>query len=302
MKIREAIHFKLIKWKYLLHPRFPLYGKEDLNSNPFFILASPRSGSTLLRTILSRNENVIIPPESDDLIPTWIVQFMKNKKSQWEDVIRLLVELVQKKSAMQYWNLTSPELLEKLNTIPKKDRSLHKALETLYKMNHDSATAWGDKTPYLIFALPYLEYLFPQAKYIYLVRDGRDVVRSIMNARKDATLKNSAERWVAASRMIQKIRRKGNNKNVRIIRYEDLVINTEEVVQSICHFLSIEYKVSMLDQSNILDLGDTILPHHENTKRPIDSGSIGKWKSYFSEEQKNQLHQHLGKHLDYFNY
>ena len=301
MTFREKAVFNFLKLKHRFVGRHPISTKLDANHLPFFIMSSGRSGTTLLRTMLIRGEHVVIPPESNILIPEVVTIYLKKNRKSWEDLVSAIFEHISGIDYLDYWDLDINKIVNHLMQLELKHRSLHAIIEAIYTNGSSSRIRWGDKTPIVIFMDDYITYAFPKAKRIYMIRDGRDVIRSRIEHRNDATLHNSIERWNNACDIIQ--RRIGENSHFNmVIRYEDLVTEPEIWMKKICVYLGLDYHPQMLNASIKLDLGDTVMQHHENSKRPISTESIGKWKAYFNDQDIRHLNQALGTNLQRFNY
>lgn len=305
MQLKEKISIGTLRCRQKIWGKHPLFTSHDKLSSPFFIQASGRSGTTLLRTILLRGDQLIIPPESNFLIPELIVQFMKSSSKKWEEIVSdIILHLrdAQKLEYFSYWSADLTKIERACLELPIKNRSLHKIVQTIFLDGGASAKTWGDKTPILLFAEEYLSFLFPHAKYIFLVRDGRDVIRSRIEHLTDATIENSVDRWNKSCDIIMRAKRRLPSEKIKVLKYENLVRAPEAEVQSTCEFLGVSYYSEMLNQEKRLDLGDTVKAHHANTKKPISTDSIGQWKNYFSYQETEKLNKALGKNLDAFGY
>ena len=86
----------------------------------------------------------------------------------------------------------------------------------------------GDKTPYYIHEISFLLELFPNAKFIHLVRDGRDAFLSIKNLRWDPdNVLSAAIAWRNCIKAWEKMNLPSTQGIV--VKYEDLLENTMEV-------------------------------------------------------------------------
>jgi protein-tyrosine sulfotransferase len=305
MRLKEKIAFELLKCKHRLVGKHLLFTVKDEKSSPFFIQASGRSGTTLLRTILLRGDELIIPPESNYLIPELIIQFLKNSSKSWRDLVAILILHLREAQGQEYFGYWKADLarIERVCLeLPVESRSLHQVVQTIFLDGCNSNKLWGDKTPILLFAQEYLSFLYPNAKYIFLVRDGRDVIRSRIDHRSDATIDNSIRRWNESCEIIFKAKGMLSPEKYKILRYEDLVSEPEVEVQRVCEFLSVSYSPKMLDHEIRQELGDAGKSHHVNTRKPINTDSIGRWKNYFSHQETEKLNRVLEKNLDAFGY
>ena len=100
---------------------------------------------------------------------------------------------------------------------------------------------WGDKTPHYVHHVDHLLRLWPRARFVVLVRDGRDVALSL---RRMPFGPNNA--WAAAQWWARGIRAGARAQRehpgaVLTLRYEDLAQRPEEEVRRLCAFLGLSY-------------------------------------------------------------
>jgi sulfotransferase family protein len=92
-----------------------------------------------------------------------------------------------------------------------------------------------------------LRFLWPDARYIHLVRDPRDVARSVVQKGWAGNVYQASEFWVAAESCWDSLVDHLASDQAIEIRYEDLVTRTEAVLTDICRFVGVEYSERMLE-------------------------------------------------------
>jgi hypothetical protein len=109
---------------------------------------------------------------------------------------------------------------------------------------------YGDKTPRYIEDLPLLSRLWPEAKFVHLVRDGREVALSYADVPfGPSTVAKAAALWKARVKLgMERGRPLGTARYVEL-RYERLLVNPQEEVEGLCSFLDLEFDSAMLDYS-----------------------------------------------------
>ncbi len=117
----------------------------------------------------------------------------------------------------------------------------------LYAMAHGK-DLYGDKTPGYVTQIPALADLLPEARFVHIIRDGRDVAMSYLDRSEwgPASMAEAALYWesrVGRGRRAGKALGRGRYRDVR---YEDLVDDPEGVARSLCDFLEIEFDPAML--------------------------------------------------------
>jgi hypothetical protein len=92
-----------------------------------------------------------------------------------------------------------------------------------------------------------LRFLWPEARYIHLVRDPRDVARSVVQKGWAGNIYQGSEFWVAAENCWDSLVKHLPRDQALEIRYEALVRRTEAVLTDICRFVGVEYSEQMLE-------------------------------------------------------
>ncbi|MGR2737469.1 FkbM family methyltransferase [Billgrantia sp. Q4P2] len=113
--------------------------------------------------------------------------------------------------------------------------------EVLKAVSEDK-TILCEKTPRHLHKMSSIREKFPSAKFIIMTRDVKDVVFSIKNRTGD--FRSALNRWVGDNKVVLE---ELKNKNVLLVRYEDLVVNPKEMVKNICDFLGVSFESGMLE-------------------------------------------------------
>ena len=267
---------------------WPVSGDPKSNGTaPFFILGSPRSGTTLLRAILQGHGEVFIPPENGTLGS--MVKVAAQARSQpWKTLVdRALAEFVQGYE-YAHWNLDLGELRARGATLPHERRTLAGLISMIYEtygeLHAPGRPRWGDKsTPGSFHYLYRLSLVFPHARFLHLIRDGRACVASSVRAGffdRDYVL--SARAWKANVSACRRLgRRIADPRRFLEIHYEDLVENPGESVDKICGFLGLRPDPAML--AHTVDVARRIpeitqVAHHENVGKSIFRSSLRRWQ------------------------
>ncbi len=161
-------------------------------------------------------------------------------------------------------------------------RNYHRLCRSMLKNKvPTSAVRWLEKTPANVLNFSRInDYYNGHAKFIHIVRDGRDVTTSVHPKAPDKF-------WVPIDRWILTVN-KGldmpNHPNVLTIKYEELTNETEETVRKICTFLSLDYSKDIINWSNNTQIKKD--PAWFGKVKNVHSHSTGRWKE---ESFKNHL-------------
>lgn len=273
---------------------------EDLSCTPFFIIGSARSGTTLLRSILSGHPNICIPPESQ-VIHKLVRSYQYLNFLPWEHLSRLIISQFEARKKFYLWEIDMSKFYSELVALKEKNRSLAKAVDMFYcyymKEKKPACRMWGDKTTLNTLHLEWINRLFPEAKFVNIIRDGRGAVSSMLKTGTYNKIEDACQRWSKSIKLAQKFAETKENNFINV-RYENLTSHPESEVKKVCAFLSVDYRPEMLEFHNSL-LADTKQRHHSNLRKPINTSSIEKWKKNSSAEQKvlvdKLLHNNLVK-------
>jgi len=292
-----------IKYRILVYPIFLIlkfFSKRvtQLNNPHFFVLGSGRNGSTLLATILNAHPNFIVPPEQY-ILPYAIMRryvfFFWSSKS-W---INNIVSLFNNDNKNRNWNLNLDNLNTKTKDIPK----LFSEIFNRYKdENKSTAIYWGDKTP---LNTHFMRFIFPEfksAKYIFLIRDPRDVMSSYKKYKgKNFDYRSySIWKWQDSIKTLDYLKLRTN---LLIVRYEDLVEKTNSEMNKIQSFLEVDIIENLANiKMDISNMRVENMAHHQNLRSPISNRSVGKWKNDLSELDLNVFDDKIKSKMKRFGY
>jgi hypothetical protein len=279
--------------------------------NPIFIVACPRSGTTILATLLNMH------PEICSSTETHFFNFIvKQKKYNWKSFDLIQFEAFLKESRIVDFcslaKISKEDLIEefkKLNFGSNSNANKKKILDILINSltNKKSKKYFCEKTPQHLYSVKEILSLYPAAKFIYLVRDGRDVVNSLMKMpwRPDGLINNSRF-WKSYIQLGQKLEASMPESSFFTVRYEDLLNNPEGTLKIIFEYLGIEYSPQILSRTegtgseNIFSDWETSWKHKSLDE--IDSTRVGAWLKELTVEDQLVLNWHQHKLLTKLGY
>jgi len=253
----------------------------------FFILGRPRSGTTLMRTLFDAHPNVATPVECAFIIN---MKQKYGKITQWtKEDLEGFYEDVQKHIKFDTWNIDLDRLKKDLlecegpNTFQNVCKVVYFDYISLFPKEE---ILWiGDKNPVYATYTPELLQLFPDAKFIHLIRDPRDNIISLKNVDFEGPFTALlAYRWQHSARKLFHIKKK-YPAQFYTIRYEDLVSAPEKYYREMCDFLSIPYNDSVFDFYKKQDEAmkkfnvDKIMKYHKSLFSPINTSKVNLWKT-----------------------
>lgn len=252
----------------------------------FFVVGRPRSGTTLLRTLFDAHANVIVPPECQLIInlypkygkiEKWTIPqlegFLGDLDAQWRFDVWPMNRQRLRSSVMACEGENSYGTLCKV---------VYHEYQSIFK--HGMLLAIGDKNPgYTIYTSRLLE-IFPEAKFIHIIRDYRDNFVSIRNVDFELPfISVTVSKWRYFVKRFRKASEKHPGTHLQI-RYEDLVADPENQFGELCKFIGIPPSEKPFDfykkSEEVLKIYPTelILKYHSSLLKKINTSRTGLWK------------------------
>lgn len=300
--------FKFLRYlnRYFFEQSVPVNRNESYR--PFFIVGTPRSGNTLLRRILYIHPDVHIPPETyviGNIIKTYRTY---HRVLRWPELVYLTLAKFEFDPEFETFEMSLGPLARELIQLPPNEYSLAYLIDAFYRyhaaLKGKTVIRWGDKTPLNTFYLDDIIQVFPDARFICMIRDGVDVVASLLETGLYSQLEDAAHRWLAALSATRTFSAKHPGYCLEV-KYESLVQEPVNIVNQICEFIGITFQEEMVNNSHKIanDMGDVEMrAHHAAVKKPIFTDSIAKGRQRLSSTQKADLERLIGAALAQFNY
>lgn len=306
-KLLHPVTLRTAQLFFDLFQRYPVITRRQKSEiTPFFIIGSGRSGTTLLRSVVMAHSLINIPPESIGRIPNSVKKFYRYGGLAWEDLVNVILGEFSSFDNFPLWEIDLEPTRKILYDLDPSERSLAKIIDQIYQAHISAhkpeAKYWGDKSPFNTLRLKWIDRVFPNARYINLIRDGRDVVSSYLKAGILPSVEVACERWNKSLEYAEEFIEQGNTERIKTVHYESFVKDPEGVTRELCDFLGIEFEEQMFDRREDVELGDDHFKFKQNVKDPITQDSIGKWKQNLTEEQKKVVQEKLESNLQKYRY
>lgn len=245
---------------------------------PVFVGGCPRSGTTLLRTMLNSHPHLAVPHETRFMVLAWRRRNLfgdLRKAENRRDVARWVLN--EPKGRFSRIGVPKEELLEAFAAAPPTLGSLMATCFARYA-EQNGKPRWGDKRPSYAQNLDALFAMFPDAQFVNVVRDPRASVASMgRNWDGWGRLPSAVEIWERTDRDIQKAFRRLRADQITEVRYEDLVTDPQRTLEKLCAFLALD-PAGVPDMLTYYEGGD--LPTgelHKNAAQPVSTGSLRLW-------------------------
>ncbi len=259
----------------------------------FFIIGRPRTGTTLLRSLFDAHPNVQIP---------WECQFVLNLCPRYGNIIQWNKEIIEefysdliKQWQFSAWNIDHDKLLSDLHAC-EGETSYADICRVVY-LNHisfypkETIKLIGDKNHGYTIYTHRLKKLFPDAKFVYILRDYRDNYESVRNVDFELPVVSLVVyKWKYFYKKAWKASKKYQD-SFYFIRYEDLVTEPETQFRKLCDFLGIPYVPEVFDFYKMKEKAEEKYPadilqkHHKSLFNPVNTSRIGRWEKSMSQRQ-----------------
>lgn len=281
------------------------------DQSPLFVLGNPRSGTSLLRIILNAHPNIVIPPECG-FLQWWYTKY--KEWSIWDcnptKVEEYVKDVLSSKKIEGYSILENDLTNYILSNEPKNYASLSALVYHFYGRKKD-VKLWGDKNNYYINHIPLIKEIYPNAKFVHLIRDGRDVACSYKELSKNIEtgaiyrpiLSNKvveiANEWKSNNTLIANEIR---NNSHYIVKYEDIVLNFDKTIKKILDFLKLPWNDSVENYYKLNDEPSSTLKWKAKTLEPLDKESVGRFLKELTNEEIKAFESVAHSKLNYYGY
>ena len=267
-------NFNINRWKQ--------HQLKDEFFQPIFLIGFPRSGTTLLDTILRTNKSIEIIEEKPVLR-----NFLRNLD-------------IKIKNNFNHLDNLDKKFIQNMQNFYFEEREQY--------LENKKTKIVIDKMPLNIIYIAEILRFFPNAKFIFALRNPYDSVLScfMQQFELNPAMKNftSLESSVILYDLVMKlwtIYKDAFSINCHFIKYEDLVTDFEKTTKEIFKFLEIDWSDSTknfhITAKKRLNIST---PSYNQITSPLYTRSISRWKNY--EKEFKGLKNILDPWLDEFNY
>lgn len=267
--------------------RLPVDRREPLKT--LFIVGCSRSGTTMLQQALNRHSQIVIPPETK-FFYYFYGRRRKRQRAQWERIQRdLQIELPQPASVRR----------------PDEAHTVFHEMAKAYleRLEHQGVAYFGDKTPEHTSHLHAIREVFPDAKILFLYRDGRDVALSLTKVPWiRCNICGGMLIWLHYYRILKR-ERENPSPNTLFLRYEDLVYEPIEELSRVQEFLGLDYEPQVADGfGNREGIPEREYAWKSRALEKITASRVGLWRRRLSNSQVERLECIAGDALEDLGY
>lgn len=287
------------------------------NLYPFFILGNPRSGTSMFRLMLNRHSEIVVPPECGYIL--WYHEAYESVDFLTPSVLKAFVSDVCKAKKFETWEVGHSALLQFLiERKPKRYSDACALVHQFYAMSRGKTpSVWGDKNNYYISESLHILQLYPDAKFLFLIRDPRDVFASyvdLSNLKTDSkyvprltvSTEEFSEEWNSNLKHLEALAARLPPEKFKYVRYEDVILEPVATMQGVLDFLGLDLEESVLmpgkDSRFIEREPAGTLDWKKLTTKAPDKSRVGRYRSTLNLEQIGSIQEACKVGLRRFKY
>ncbi len=242
--------------------------KQDtqLLSDPIFLVGAERSGTTVLRVMLKHHPQITWCNEfeySVDLIPNLKTLPSLDKYYEWLETHRIFQATgFTIDRSLNYEELVNSFLYQKRDRDGKPivGATVHRHFDRLLQ-------------------------IWPNARFIHIIRDGRDVSRSSIGMGWAGNVWHGVNRWIEAEQLWEKMSKIIPPQRRIEVTYEGLIAEPVQTLTRLCDFIGVSYNPAMINYKNT------------STYDLPDPKFIQQWRRKLSEYDIQLVESRIGKML-----
>jgi len=262
----------------------------------------PRSGTTLLSRLLHAHPALAIAPETHYFTRCWNGAAIDGPQEA-----QAYLDCLLRQPGVDDMALTDEDREAVRQEIRGTDAPTHRdlleALLSRYAAAHD-ATYWGEKTPeHLAYVRPIADQC-PEAAFVVLMRDPRDVSRSLRRVpwNQGKTVVDHAGQWARAARLTRRYQ-SDEELNVHVLRYEALIEAPEDQLRAVCQFLDLPFEPRMLAGPEAdANFDPAREPWKAKAQQAIDPSNKEKWRGDMPAVERKIMEAWAGAEMKAFGY
>lgn len=266
-----------------------------------FIVGCERSGTTLLRLMLDAHPQLAIPPES------YFIVDLARRRRRYEgdsgafDAEGFALDLAANRWFTS-WQLTQDSLAEALEGVTDFAQAIRRTFEAYAR--EQGKARYADKTPAYVRHIRVLADVLPDARFVHLIRDGRDVAMSLAEVSW-----GPGDPLEAALQWDERVRRGriagwelGAHRYLEV-RYEDLVARPEPTLREVTAFVELPFDPALLRHEEWAESRERVhlCGLHRRAATPPRRGTRD-WRSQMAGEDLEAVETLVGPLLEELGY
>lgn len=243
---------------------------------PIFLFGFERSGTTLLTMLFGAHPAVAVPFSTTGL---WYRYYHDWEKARSQDLICLLRTIL-KEERIRLWDFVPQleDIADKVESVT--PAAIVHAFHQSYA-DHYAKPLWGNSDINTLDYMHVANAMFPNARFVHIVRDVRDVVLS--NSQMPYAVGNAldvARSWCLRVRTNLRMGAMIPKTRYTVVRYEDILRAPEATLRQACAQIQLGYDPRMLDYAE--EVNNKVPENRKwlwpKLRGPIDQQNVERWR------------------------
>ncbi|KAM4620512.1 tyrosylprotein sulfotransferase 1, like [Polymixia lowei] len=242
-----------------------------------FIGGFPRSGTTLMRAMLDAHSSVRCGEE------TRVIPRLLAMRATWSRSVKERIRLDEA-------GVTDQVL----------DSAVRAFLLEVIVGHGEPAPRLCNKDPFALKSLSYLARIFPKAKFVLMLRDGRATVHSMISRKVTisgfdlSSYRDCLTKWSSAVETMFSQCQGAAGGSCLAVHYERLVLHPEEEMRKLLHFLELPWDTAVLHHEDLIGkAGGVSLSKVERSTdqvmKPVNTDALSKWVGHIPSDVINDM-------------
>jgi sulfotransferase family protein len=248
---------------------------------PLIIGGCPRSGTTLLRTMLQAGTEVAVPRETRFVLEAWRERRRFGDLRDANNRRRLARWIfMREETQADRLGLGAEGAVERLVASPPALGSMLTTCFVMFAEKHEKPR-WGDKRPLYAARMSAIWDLFPNAHFIHVVRDPRACVASLRTLGWfEGEIGPMAALWEHSVKSVDGWRSKLAPDQLLDVKYEELVLDAQQTLRQVAEFAGLRADDDAVEQMlHYQEVEEKRSPrHHSNLTQALDPSRLSGWK------------------------
>lgn len=286
---------------------------------PVFVIGNPRSGTSLLRLTLTSHSAILIPPECGFIV--WLEKYFGDWNTSDNKTAKVdgFLDALFKCKKFETWSLSPEFIRERIEeTRPANYSTLCSVVYSAYGLSLGKKfSIWGDKNNFYLQHLEELLELFPNARFLHIVRDGRDVAcsyREVMRGQSNSpyaphletNIRSIAHEWSSNVSRVNNFIEALPPDSGKTVKYEELAQTPDVVLGNICAWFGLSFEKDML-RFHDFNRDEQLEPKltmdwKKRTLEPISNGTVGRFEKLLTISEIDEFNAEASVTLSSFGY
>jgi len=245
-----------------------------MSSGPVFIGGLDRSGKTYMRFMLASHPSFAISKRTN-LWPRFYNRFGDLKRD--DNLDRCLIALADRKHIQALdidFRRLRQDFVAGSRSYERLFALIHKQFATrMYRPR------WGDQTELLEKYAELILEVYPDAKFIHMLRDPRDRYEAVIHkSQRRGGVGAATARWLYSAALAEQHQRT-SPRRYKVIRYESMVARPDEIMAGVCDFLGEQYHQTMIAMEDVLRFAKVRNQNGNGAQSPLTTDYIGRFRN-----------------------